>query len=273
VELTSDDAELTPEARVGARIRRLREARNLSIRGLSEQVSGYSHSYLGRVELGKQRPSKALITALDDFFETDGALAEIYGVAQDALIARYGREFTRKEREAARIEVFTSSLIPGLLQTEDYARELFRSGLLAQTEASLTARVAKRIERQEVLTRPDPPYYWAVMDEAALRRPADGALMRHQLAHVLSKASLPHVTVQVLPFTAGMHSMMGGSLTIVTLPDGRSSAFAESFDSGDEVDYPKRLIELRQRFTSVCAAALPERESAELIREYLREYE
>ena len=274
MELTGEDAQLTPEGRVGTRIRRLREGRGLSLRGLSEEITGYSHSYLGRVELGKQPPSAALIKALDDFFDTDGALAEIYGVSQDALIARYSREFVKKEHEAVRIQVFTSSLVPGLLQTEEYAHELFRTGLLAQFEAALSAKVAKRVARQHILARADPPFYWAIMDEAALRRPTyDRGVMVRQLAHLIEVAGLPHVTIQVLPFGAGLHPMLGGSLTMLTLRDGRQVALVESFDAGDEVDSPQRLVELQQRFGTACADALSDRHSTTLIRRYMEEYQ
>ncbi|MEV1009403.1 helix-turn-helix transcriptional regulator [Streptomyces sp. NPDC049881] len=271
MELTGEEGELSPDARLGRRIRGFRTARGLSLRGLSAAVTGYSHSYLGRVELGKQPASAALITALDTYFETDGALAELHGLAQDALIARYSRNFVRKERDAVRIQVFTSSLIPGLLQTREYATELFRTGLLAPSQHQIEARVEARMERQRIFERPDPPYYWAVIDEASLKRPTrDKAVMRRQLEHILQFAAHPRVTVQILPFDQGFHPMLGGSLTLLTSKDGRTDALVESFNSGDEGESPERVISLAQRFDTARSLASPVHESLELIRTYLK---
>ncbi|WP_234315725.1 Scr1 family TA system antitoxin-like transcriptional regulator [Streptomyces albus] len=169
MELNSEDAKLTPRVRLGRRLRRLRERRGLSLRQLSELVGGYSHSYLGRVELGEQLPSEALVKTLDEFFDTDGVLAELLELAHDTLIPDYSRKAIDKEPEAERIQVFNSSLIPGLLQTPEYARAAFRRSLLGESEDQISERVAFRVKRQRILERKEPPYYWGIMDEAALR--------------------------------------------------------------------------------------------------------
>lgn len=186
MELDSENAKLTPRVRLGRRIRRLREQRGLSLRQLSERVGGYSHSYLGRVELGEQLPSEALVSALDDFFGTDGVLAELLELAHDTLIPDYSKKAIDKEPEAERIQVFNSSLVPGLLQTPDYARAAFRRSRLNETEEQVNERVDIRIKRQRILARKDPPYYWGIMDEAALKRPIGGvACMAGQIKHLL----------------------------------------------------------------------------------------
>ncbi|WP_234314793.1 helix-turn-helix domain-containing protein [Streptomyces sp. NRRL F-5135] len=125
MELNNEGGKLTPRVRLAMRVRRLRERKGLSLRQLSERVGGYSHSYLGRVELGSQLPSEALVNMLDDFFDTDGVLADLLEMAHDSVIADYSRKIVNKEPEAERIQVFTSSLVPGLLQTPAYAHALF----------------------------------------------------------------------------------------------------------------------------------------------------
>ncbi|RBM07328.1 helix-turn-helix transcriptional regulator [Streptomyces sp. PT12] len=273
MELTSEDAELSPDARLGRRVRSLREGKGLSLRQLSEKVGGYSHSYLGRVELGKQPASAGLIARLDTYFETDGVLAELHGLAQDVLVARYSRHFVRKERDSLRIQVFTSSVIPGLLQTKEYAHELFRTGLPASSADQLSVKVDARLNRQGIFDRDEPPYYWAIMDEASLRRPTrDKGIMKRQLEHILAFSERSRVTVQVLPFDQGFHPMLGGSLTLLTLKDGGRAALVESFDSGDVVESPRQIVDLVQRFDIACAMALPDHESADLMRRYLEEY-
>lgn len=274
MELHSDDNASTPRARLGRRIRRLRERRGLSLRQLSERVGGYSHSYLGRVELGAQLPSDALVTALDEFFDTDGVLAELLELAHATLIPDYSRKAVHKEPEAERIQVFNSSIMPGLLQTPEYARALFRRSLPNETEEQLGERVAVRTKRQHILDREEPPYYWGIMDEAALRRPLGGApCMVEQIRHLVRLATRPFVTVQVLPFSKGAHPMLGGSLTLHTMPDGGTLAAVESFDSGEAVETPKRVLELTQRFDMARSLALTDDESLDLIHTYLKDYE
>ncbi|MEV8388415.1 MULTISPECIES: helix-turn-helix transcriptional regulator [unclassified Streptomyces] len=274
MELNNESDKLTPRLRLGRRVRRLRERKGLSIRQLSEQVGGYSHSYLGRVELGDQLPSEALVRLLDEFFDTDGVLVDLLELAHDSLIPDYSRVFISKEPSAERIQVFTSSLIPGLLQTEEYARELFRRSLPNESEDGLNERIAIRMRRQRVFDREEPLPYWAMVDEAALRRPtARKRHMAEQLRHLVKMAARPRITIQVLPFAKGMHPMLGGGLTLMTLKEGGTIALVESFNSGEAVESTKRVVELTEGFDLARSMALTDDESLDLIRRYLKEYE
>jgi transcriptional regulator with XRE-family HTH domain len=274
MELDNEESRLSPRERLGRRARRLREGKGLSLRKLSDQVSGYSHSYLGRMELGEQLPSEALTKTLDAFYGTDGVLMELLELAHDSATPDYGRDLVTQERKAALIQVFSSSLVPGLLQTEEYARWLFRAHSPEVSEDELSERVAYRMRRQRVFDAPEPPLYWAIMDEAALRRPVGGPKrMVTQIHHLLRMVKRPNVTLQVLPFSADAHPMMGGFLSLLTLRDGSRMALVESFKSGQMVTLPKRLVELVYRFDVACSLALPEEKSLDVIRGYLREYE
>ncbi|MFD5031207.1 Scr1 family TA system antitoxin-like transcriptional regulator [Streptomyces sp. NPDC058220] len=274
MELNNESGKLTPRLRLGRRVRRLRERKGLSLRQLSEHVGGYSHSYLGRVELGDQLPSEALVSLLDQFFDTDGVLAELLEMAHDSLIPDYSRRFISKEPSAERIQVFTSSLIPGLLQTEEYARELFRRALPSEPEDELNERVAIRMRRQRIFQREEALPYWAIIDEAALKRPMLFTQhMVEQLRHLLQMATRPRTVIQILPFNRGMHAMLGGSMTLMTLGEGGTIALVESFDSGEAVESTKAVVELTERFDVVRAMASTVDESLDLIRRYLKEYE
>ena len=267
-----NDGKATPRTVLGRRLRRLREHADLSLRGLAEKV-GYPHTYISRVERGEQLPSEALAEALDIYFNTDGLFVELLEMAQDSLIATYSSEFVDKEPDAIRIQVFTSSIIPGLLQTEEYTRECYRAGLDAKMLNELDARVTARMKRQRIFDGDPPPLYWAIMDEAALKRSTEHKeIMCEQLEHLLQMAANSYVTIQVLPFGRALHPMMGGSLTLLTLKDGTTTALVESFDSGETVDSPKRVVELVQRFDIARSMALSESESLALIRSYLKEY-
>ncbi|MGW8556938.1 helix-turn-helix domain-containing protein [Streptomyces tubercidicus] len=268
-----DDDRATPRTVLGRRLRRMRETANLSQRALADKV-GYPHTYISRVERGEQLPSEALAEDLDTHFATDGLLTELLSMAQDASIPDYGRAILESESKAARIQVFGSSLIPGLLQTEDYAHALFRESLPGESEERTNERVATRMRRQRVFERQQAPYYWAIMDEAALKRPIGTiATMSAQLHHVLQVVESPRVSVQVLPFTQGAHPILGGSLSLHTRPNGATLAYVESFASGEQVEAPERVLDLTQRFDVARSTSLPPRESVDLIRSYLREYE
>ncbi|MEI5136783.1 helix-turn-helix transcriptional regulator [Streptomyces libani] len=268
-----DDDRATPRTVLGRRLRRMRETANLSQRALADKV-GYPHTYISRVERGEQLPSEALTEDLDTHFATDGLLAELLSMALDASIPDYGRAVVEREGKAARIQVFGSSLIPGLLQTEDYAHALFRESLPGESEERTNERVATRMRRQRVFKRRQAPYYWAIMDEAALKRPIGGsACMMAQLRQVLTAVEPSQVAVQVLPFSQGEHPMLGGSLSLLTFRNGSTTGYVESFFSGELLESPDKVLALTHMFDVARSKALPQHESLALIRDYLRRYE
>ncbi|WKK25901.1 helix-turn-helix transcriptional regulator [Streptomyces olivoreticuli] len=267
------DERLTERHVLGAMIQHLRKREGLSLRDLAEETR-YGHSYINRVELGTQLPSDALIDALDQRFDMGGTLVKFLEMTREGSMQEYGRKAAVREAQAERIQVFTSSAIPALLQTEDYARALLRTARPKAPRNHFDEAVANRMARQQVFNREERPPYWAVMDESALRRPVGGqATMHGQLLHMLKVAEDPDVTIQVLPFERGEYWMLGGSLTLLTAPNGSTIAYVESFGSGELVESPKRVVELSQRFDTVRGLALPECESLELVRKYLEEYQ
>ncbi|MFD8967703.1 helix-turn-helix domain-containing protein [Streptomyces sp. NPDC059568] len=268
-----DDGEVTPRTMLGSRLRRLRESAGLSLRGLAERV-GYPHTYLSRVERGEQLPSAALAENLDTYFGTDGLLVDLLAMAQDSSIPDYFRRIAGREDKATRIQVFGSSLVPGLLQDEDYARAVFRASLPGESEEYVDEQVEMRMRRKRVFEKEEKPYYWAIMDEASLRRPIGGSgCMARQIRHMLKAVQVPYISIQVLPFAQGEHPLLGGSLSLLTLGGGATIGYVESFASGVPVESPRRILELTQRFDVARSKALPESESLDLLRSYLKGYE
>jgi hypothetical protein len=124
------------------------------------------------------------------------------------------------EEAAVRIRTYEIQVIPGLLQTEDYARAIISQALERRPADEIDRWVSVRLQRQRVLTRPNPPRLWAVVDEAALRRQIGGReVMRGQLEHLLAMAKLPNVTLQLMPFHAGGHPAQGGAFVIFRFAD------------------------------------------------------
>ncbi|GAA4680864.1 Scr1 family TA system antitoxin-like transcriptional regulator [Streptomyces youssoufiensis] len=267
-----NEARFTPRVLLGRRLRRLRERTGISLRVLADAVH-YPHSYLSRVERGQQLPSQTLAEALDAHFNADELFVELLAAAREAAIPDYGRVVVRGEEAATRIQVFNSSLIPGLLQTEEYAHALSCVSLPGESEEQIAALVAARMARKMVFEKEEKPFYWAIMDEAALKRPVGGfACMANQLRSVLTVAQSRHVLVQVLPFVQGEHPLLGGSLSLLTLANGTTTAYVESFATGQTIESPQRVLEVTQRFDMARSQALPEEESLDMVCGYLKEY-
>ncbi|MBB5939890.1 helix-turn-helix domain-containing protein [Streptomyces zagrosensis] len=271
MELHEDDDKLTPHVLIGRHLRRVREMAGITQRALAEQI-GYPYSYIARVERHEQLPSEALAEALDVHLRTGGLFCDLLSMSMNSLVAPYSQEFETTEAEALRIEVFTSSLIPGLLQTEDYAREVLAAGLPHDLLGEMETRVASRMDRQKVLSRDDPPLFWSIMDESALKRPTTNRrVMIEQLDRVIGSVS-ERVRVQILPFGQAFHPLMSGSLTLLTKANGVTRSLVESFGTGVAIDVPRQVMDLQDRFDVARSQALPPLESVELIRTYLREY-
>ncbi|MEO3753239.1 helix-turn-helix transcriptional regulator [Streptomyces sp. B6B3] len=271
MELNPDDERMTPREVLARHLRRLREGAGLSLRGLGEELR-YQHTYFGRIENGGQLPSEALAKAIDDYFGTGGLFADLLKADRDAKIPDYGKVL-RKEKEAVRIHSFNSTVIPGLLQIEEYARELTRNGQAWDTEEQIERWVADRMRRKRLFEREVPPQYLVVVDEAVLARPVGGSrIMCKQLEHVLAAVESVYNTVQVVPFAEGDHGMAGGTVTLLTLADGTMIGHVEGPMTGEPVMAPDRVIKLSRKFDRVRSKALSEERSRLLILRYLKEY-
>lgn len=257
---------------LGAIVQHLRNREGLSLRDVADEAT-YGHSYIHRVEAGEQLASESLMVALDRRFNMGGTLVKLLEVVREGSIQEYGRKAAAREAKAERIQVVTSSAIPALLQTDSYARALFRAYHAKATGNYVDELVAVRMGRKRVFDREEPPLYWAIMDESALKRPIGGkSSMVDQLSHILKVSENPDFTIQVLPFERGEYWMLGGSLTLLTGGNGSTLAYVESFGSGELVESTRRVVELTQQFDLVRGLALPEGESLELVRSYLEEY-
>lgn len=240
---------------LGARLRRAREAA-----GITPAAAGYeiraSVSKMSRLELGrvgvKQRDVADLLTLYDLTYEAghadererllalaEGANEPGWWEAYAAVLPSWLETFVSLEEVASVIRTYEVQFIPGLLQTADYATAVTTAGALQESSDGIAERVAVRMARQRLLTRPDPPQVWAVIDEAALRRPVGGrAVMRAQLDHLLEMVKLPAVTVQVMPFRYGAHAAEGGAFILLRFaePDLPDLVYLESLAGATYLD-------------------------------------
>jgi transcriptional regulator with XRE-family HTH domain len=214
---------------VGAQLRRLREAN-----GMTREAAGYairgSESKISRLELGRVSFKKRDITDLLKLYglpEDDERAESLVRLAEEAnqpgwwhrydeAITKWFETYLGLEEAANYIRTYENQFIPGLLQTEDYARAVVSIGMQRAPGEDIEPKVRLRMERQRILERAEPPVIWAVIDEAALRRPMSGRrVMKAQIRHLLDLMKRPNITVQVVPFRQGGHAAESGAFTIL----------------------------------------------------------
>lgn len=177
------------------------------------------------------------------------------------------RPWAELEQDATGIRSYQPLLVPGLLQTEAYARAVLGTGGLVPL-SEVDQVVASRIERQAVLCRDDPPQLVAVIDEVVLRRMVgDRSVMAGQLAHLATLAEWEHVQVRVIPAESPWHTGLAGPFVLGRLPDGTELAYLDNQLRGQVVTDPLDIASLGRRWESVTGEAFPRRRSIELIRE------
>ncbi|GAB3819836.1 helix-turn-helix domain-containing protein [Micromonospora zhanjiangensis] len=218
--------------RLAADLRGLRTTARLTRDEVSEKT-GINPTTLYRIETAKVRPQRRTLMAMLDMYGVtdEDRRSELIALSRQAAqlgwLQAYESElpelyttYISFEAEARSVHNYESLFIPGLLQTESYAREVISAGLpLASTE-DIHTRVEARLQRQESLRKKEPIRLWAIIDEAVLYREVGGGeIMREQLEALVTSAAQPHVTLQVIPFTTGAHAGMPGSFVVMDFPD------------------------------------------------------
>ncbi|MYX37893.1 MULTISPECIES: helix-turn-helix transcriptional regulator [unclassified Streptomyces] len=217
--------------KIGSELRRLRDTAGLTS-GEAAQRLGWHQSKVSRIETGRSGVRPEDVTALLDVYGVrDQRLREMLAALagegdrrgwwhefREELPSAY-RDFISLETDACRARTLETTVVPGLLQTPDYARELTRSVLPQLGPRQIATLVQVRMARQAVLRAEPPLELWAVLDEAVLRRSVGGpGVMAAQLSHLVELGSLPHVHLQVLPFSAGGHIGVTGPFVIFSFP-------------------------------------------------------
>ncbi len=229
--------------RLGSELRRLRESQSIKLEEVADRL-GLAPSTLSRIETGKAPTRTALPTG--------------FGI------------YVGLEAEAASLRVYEAQVVHGLLQTEDYARAVMSTVRRRQTPEEIDGLVGLRMQRQGVLTRPDPLELWIILDEAVLRRMVGPSqLMRAQLDHLYEASQWPNVTLQILAFGSGLHVGMGGPFAIIEFPErfDPDVVYTEGVTGQAYIEERDREVHARsEAFDLLRATALPPAESVRLIR-------
>lgn len=238
----------------------------MSLEGLGSVVR-YSKSSLARFETAEIMIPPDLPAKLDKAFGTDGIFRKLYMLARKEIHPDQFRRVLNLETRAQVIQQYVGQIMPGLVQTEAYARALFEMHNPRTTCDEIEELVTARIGRQALLHTDPAPDLSLILDEAVLRRSYGGPLvMQAQLDRLLDLTLTPTSTVQVLPFAHGGHALAGGSLKLMTLDDGTQVAYEESISSGTLFE-EKNLVASRLRaYDLLRACALSPKETAVMIR-------
>lgn len=256
-----------------------RNARGWTQADLAAAIT-YSESLVAQVETCRRAPTKEVARALDKVFRTPGFTEEQPDSA--GALGTFGRlaarlrnlpfpasfqSFAPYEAGAVALHVFEHSLIPGLLQTEAYARAVLSTRPNTPDDETDNL-VAGRLARQAVLRREDPPapMLWALIDEGALHRPvAAPDVMREQLTYLADVSKRPNITVQVVPYSAGGHTGLLGACTVAELDGSPGIVNLEDIADGRVTDDAATVSQVTLRFNSLRSEALPKGSSRELI--------
>jgi transcriptional regulator with XRE-family HTH domain len=254
--------------RLGHRLRALREAAKLTIEDAAARLDK-SRSALHRIEAGQTRADVHLIRSMMDIY--DVYVDDLVDAAREAYKPQFDYGllgYVDAEAQAVLVREFCALNLPGLLQTEPYIRALFARYPLARTPKLLEHDVAVRLNRQRRLTDQDWPLELvAIVDEAALRRKVGGTeVMRGQLEHVVKAATLPTVTLQVLPLRSGAHGCMDGGFNLLSFPEDDPELLYVAYVTGSlHIEVAEEVRVARLAFEQLRAEALDPADSVALI--------
>ncbi|WP_399087163.1 helix-turn-helix domain-containing protein [Streptomyces sp. BBFR2] len=261
------DPSASPRAMLGAELRHQREKAGLSQDelGLKLFVSG---SFIGQLEAGIRRLLPEYAQKIDEIFKTDGYFTRNCEAAARSKYPDHFAEVAELETQATSIKQYSPSLIPGLLQSEGYARAVFRGGHPTAPDSIIDELVVNRIERAWLLDNPTTPMLWAVLDEAVLRRKVGGpGAMAEALRHIAALARRRRIIVQVLPFSVGAHTAIEGSLKLMAFTDAPPLAYVDGMGSGQLLDDPATVSQYGLSYDLLAASALSPEASLALIEE------
>ncbi|MGW3366221.1 helix-turn-helix domain-containing protein [Streptosporangium canum] len=269
------DPYISTRIRFGTELRKFRLAAGFSQRKLGEAIH-LSISQLSMIENGHRAPTLKLAGKVDEALNLGTTLTGLLDRLNraEAQLPRWFRPWLDFEREAEALRVWEALMVPGLLQTEDYARAIL-SSKPGTTAEQAEEKVAARMERQRILRRPMPPMLWVVLDEGVLHRPVAGPdVMRGQFEHLLEAGESLRISLQVLPYAALNVLGLLGSFTVADLPRGnRPVAYIDSQSMEDRVsDRSHDMRNLAFRYDAIRADALSRRESLSLIKETMRRW-
>ncbi|NLU66723.1 helix-turn-helix transcriptional regulator [Streptomyces sp. HNM0574] len=261
----------SPRQRFAEELRLLRTQRGETLRQLGEKL-GWDWSLFGKMEKGETLGSPEVAQALDHYYGTPGLLLALWELAagdNTQFRERY-RRYMALESQALSLWHFAVSVLPGLLQTPAYAREVLAAG--GYREPELTQQVDARVGRRQLLEGNDAPPFRVILSEASLRTPLrDVGEWREQLEYLSEACERPHMTLHVLPHDAGLHGLVSTDVMFLRLLDGRTVAYTEYASQGELIEENRRVERLQRAYDAMRDLALSPAESRKFVLRMLEE--
>ncbi|MCE7081798.1 helix-turn-helix transcriptional regulator [Streptomyces sp. ST2-7A] len=251
----------------GAMVQALREHAGFSRAEFGEMVRFSKHT-VASVELGRRMPDISFVERADEALGNTGALrrAAAFLSRGEAGLAVWFRRWARLERVAVSLSTYECRLVPGLLQSEGYARALFENRLPLLTDEQIEAQITARLERQKMLRdRPDVPFGFIVEEYVFRRTLDDPEMTRGLLDCILGHTARRNVTLQIVPLNVGLHSCTDGPLRLLETPERRRVAYSEGQENGRLISDAKEVSLLQQRYDTLRSQALTPKESRTLL--------
>ncbi|GAB2962768.1 helix-turn-helix transcriptional regulator [Streptomyces pseudoechinosporeus] len=255
----------------GGQVKLWREEAGVSRQELAGEA-GYDYEYVKSMECGRRRPTLRLLQVADQLCRARGKLVAAHEFLKPEPFPQRTQQYVLVEAEAITVQWYEPMLIPGLLQTPEYARALISSNCPPLDEETVDERVAARLKRQEKLTSKPPTYFSFVIHEAALRSVVSNRdAMRRQCDHLLDAGKQRHLSVQVLPFATAPTAALSGPMVLVETADHERYAFVDGQSTGALYSDGDKLSTLTQRYGMIRMQALSVEESARFIRKVAEE--
>ncbi|MFG2227366.1 helix-turn-helix transcriptional regulator [Streptomyces sp. NPDC048644] len=263
---------LNPLQRFGLDVKRVRLGRKLTQKQLGTAV-GYSYAYVSMVESGKVMPSKKFAEGCDRAFGTNGLFAGMLRRIDEGDHPSWFVPYLNLERKASRILAYETNLVAGIMQTEDYARAVFRVSNPQATPEGIEDKVAARLRRREALEQDAPPFLWVILHEACLRTVVGGPeVMAGQLDYLLKMAPSHRIRIQVMPFAAGIPATSTMPFIVLRFPDSPTVLYTETRVGGRMHDSAQTVEAALDDYDLLRAHALSPDLSLALIKTLLKEY-
>ncbi|WP_434589687.1 helix-turn-helix domain-containing protein [Streptomyces sp. A5-4] len=260
-----------PREKYGEELRLRRMASKLTQEALSEMVV-CSSTLISHFEAGRRLPRLEDAQRIDRALGTDGFFARWL----EDLEAKYADHFAavaELEQQARTIQQFALALVPGMLQTESYAKALFRAYRTNHTKEELDRDAVIRTKRSQLLEGPLRPVVWTLLDEAVIRRQVGGPeVMAEQLSRIADMAESGRLRLHVLPFRVGAHALQQSLLTLMSFEDSAPVAYVEGFLTGHLMDDPALVGASQAAYTLALSDAMPRQESLALVRATAEEH-
>lgn len=225
-----------------------------------------TRSHIAHIEAGRRVPSKEDARRLDRALNTGDVLSSFLP-EEDSAVADYFEAARQLEQQASMIREFAYAFVPGILQTEGYARTVLSSSFPPVGEAQCDRLVVTRLERSKILEDPVTPVFWALLDEGVLRRPVGSRdIMAEQLGHMIRLMERGRVRIHVMPYGAGVYPLLQSMLTLMWFEDQPPVAYSEGLLTGKLHDSPSMVTRLQNIYDLALSDALSLKESLALLR-------